>query len=538
MEPLFTYLWKSAAIITMFYGFYKLLLQKETHFKSNRYFLFSGILASLIIPFIILPKYVEIEPIQSTIVHGTFNTVTDSPTQMINWTAILLYGYIIITATLIVKFIIQLLSVANVVRNGVIKKIDNFYHVQTNIEASPFSFFNFIVFNPKQFNENELDHILNHEKVHALQKHSIDTVFVSILTIIQWFNPFVWLYKKEIAENLEFLADEYAQKASSSENSYQQLLLKTTVPNYQMALANNFYNSLLKKRIIMLHKQRSNSNSHWKYALMIPLLLAFVFTFNTKTIAQQKKMKIIKEKVEVFAMGISKKSTKTDLGNIVKSFSEKGLNVKFDNVKRNSNNEITSIKIDAKAKNGKASAAYASDLKDGINPIHISFDNENNNLSIGSSDGHGYSFSDKGHKIMRHSGGGKANSFVFISDDEDDDSNTNIWVTKDGDTTKIINKKIIVEIDDEHTGDAKHKFIVKEDHDGDDDIRTEVIKIKGAKGKAVKHIMFSSDDKDDKNTITTYIVNGKKMTKQEFKKFDKEKIKSIEIKKEKIKKKN
>jgi hypothetical protein len=94
-----------------------------------------------------------------------------------------------------------------------------------------------------------------------------------------------------------------------------------------------------------------------------------------------------------------------------------------------------------------------------------------------------------------------------------------------------------VEIDEEHTDDVKHKFIIKEDHDGDE-IKTEVIKIRGAKGKAEKHIIFSSDDEDDENTITTYIVNGKKMTKEEFKKFDKEKIKSIEIKKEKIKKKN
>jgi len=532
MESLFTYLWKSAAIITLFYGFYKLLLQKETHFKSNRYFLFSGILASLIIPFIIIPRYVEIETIQSTIVQDTINIATDNPTQMINWTAILLYGYIIISATLIVKFIVQLISVANVVRKGKIKKIDNFYLVQTNIEASPFSLFNFIVFNPKQFDESELGHILNHEKVHAFQKHSFDTIFANILTIVQWFNPFVWLYKKDVTENLEFIADEYAQKSSSSESSYQQLLLKTTVPNYQMTLANNFYNSLLKKRIIMLHTQRSNSNTQWKYALMIPLLLAFVFTFNTETIAQQKKTKIIKQKIEVFAMGISKESTQADLNKIIKSFAEKGLIVKFNNVKRNSDNEIIAIKIDAKAKNGKASAAYVSDLKDGINPIQISFDNENNNLSIGSSSGHDYSFSDKGHKIMKHSG--KGNSFVFITDDEDDESDTKIWVTKDGDTTKIINKKMIIEIDEEHEGDAKHKFIVKEDHHGDE-VKTEVIKIKGAKGK--KHFIFSSDDDDNENTITTYIVNGKKMTKEDFKKFDKEKIKTIEIKKEKIKKK-
>ena len=537
MEPLFTYLWKSAAIIMLFYGFYKLLLQKETHFRSNRYFLLSGVVASLILPLITIPLYVEIETIQSTIGDGIMNTAAVNPTQMIDWVAILLYGYLLITAIFLVKFILQLVSIANLIRKGVIKQKDNFYLVQTNSEASPFSFFNLIVFNPRQFNENELDHILNHEKIHALQKHSFDTILVHILTTIQWFNPLVWYYKKDLAENLEFIADENAQKSSSSETSYQELLLKTTVPNYQMAIANNFYNSFLKKRIIMLHKQRSNSNSQWKYVLIIPLLFAFMFTFNTETIAQQKKVKIIKEKIEVYAMGISKKSTKADLDIIVNSFSEKGLDVKFSGVKRNSDTEITSIKIDATAKSGKASAAYASDLKDGINPIQISFDKENNNLSIGSSsDSHGFTFSDKRHKVMRHKGKGKDSS-VFISNDEDDDISTNIWVTKDGDTTKIINKKMIIDIDEEHTSDKKHIYIVKGD-DEDDEIKTEVIKIRGAKGTGENHFVYLSDDEDDENTTTTYIVNGKKMTKEQFKKFDKEKIKTIEIKKEKIKKKN
>ena len=237
MESLFTYLWKSTAIITLFYSFYKLLLQKETHFKSNRYFLFSGIVASLIIPLITIPRYVEIETIQSTIVDGLMNTVAVTPTQMIDWASIFLYGYLLITSILLVKFILQLASIANLIRKGVIKQKDNIYLVQTNIEASPFSFFNLIVFNPKQFNESELDHILNHEKVHVLQKHSIDTILAHILTTIQWFNPLVWFYKKDIVENLEFIADENAQKSSSSEASYQELLLKTTVPNYQMAVA-------------------------------------------------------------------------------------------------------------------------------------------------------------------------------------------------------------------------------------------------------------------------------------------------------------
>ena len=107
MESLFTYLWKSAAIITLFYLFYKFLLQNETHFKSNRYFLFIGVLASLSIPLIIIPRYVEIETIQSIVVDGALNVATVNPSQIINWITILLYGYITISSILLLKLLLQ-----------------------------------------------------------------------------------------------------------------------------------------------------------------------------------------------------------------------------------------------------------------------------------------------------------------------------------------------------------------------------------------------------------------------------------------------
>jgi len=304
-----------------------------------------------------------------------------------------------------------------------------------------------------------------------------------------------------------------------------------------MALANNFYNSLLKKRIIMLHKKRSNSKSQWKIALIVPLLLAFVFIFNTKLIAQQKngkKIVKIEVEVEVFAMKITKESSKEDLKQITENFKEKGLSVKFSSIKRNDNNEIKAIKIDAEADSGKASAAYATNDVKGINPIQISFDSENNNLSIGSSEGHGihgYSFSDKGrHKMIKHKGEG--NSVIYVSNDDDEHTSTKVWVNKEGDTTKI--KKMIIEIDEDHDGEGIHQIMI----DDEEGTETEIIKIKNKKGDGKGNFVFiSEDDDNDDNTVTTYIVNGKKMSRVEFKKFDKKKIKTIEIKKEVTKKK-
>tara|TARA_R110002073_G_scaffold57778_4_gene146716 strand:- start:132095 stop:133753 length:1659 start_codon:yes stop_codon:yes gene_type:complete len=525
METLFTILCKSASITILFYSFYRLFLQKETYFNSIRYFLLIGIISAVIIPFIIIPVYVDVTNIASQ--QFNFSTIGDntftSQTALLTWPFAIKLVYFIVTSALLLRFIIQLTSIVQLIRKSETVKKEGYFLVKTSMETSPFSFFNYIVYNPSQFNKHEFTHILTHEKVHAIQKHSIDTLLANVLAIIQWFNPIAWMYKRDIEQNLEFIADEYTQKVSKSNRLYQQLLLKTTIPNYQMALANNFYNSLLKKRIIMLHKQRSNSTTQWKMAFIAPLLIAFIFTFNTETIAQQKQetKKIVTETIEVYAMGFTKTATKEELDNMTASFKKKGLDLAFKGIKRNNANEIIAIKIDAKSKNGKAAASYAADVEEGINPIQISFDNDNNNLSIGSSKNgqHAYSFhTDKKNKEMHIKGEGKrSNKFVFLTDDDDDE---NVWITKKG------NKKVIIEIDtDNHSDEDVHEIIIDEDNDGKK-VKKEVIKIRKKKGKGEEKMIFISSSDGGQ---PLYLVDGKEITQEEMDKIDSDTIEKIEV---------
>ncbi len=511
MEAFFTHLWKSAAIITIFYGFYKLVLHKETYFHSIRYFLLFGIVASLTLPFIFITKYITIESTQS-ILANTGSDITTIPFDTsINWLSIISYIYGVTTAILCVKFIFQLTSIGALIYRSNCLKVDNLYMIETSSQESPFSFFNFIVYNPTHFKKDELKQIIAHEKAHAIQKHSLDTILSNLFVVFLWFNPIVWFYRKNIEQNLEFIADEHAQNTTKSQNTYQQLLLKTTLPNYQMALVNNFYNSLLKKRIIMLHKQRSNSTSQWKFALIIPFLIAFIFAFNTKIIAQQKqiKKKIVKLHMEVSDMSIDKKTTKDALNKIVDTFSEQGLTVKFSGIKRNKANEIIAIKINAKTNDGKKSTSYAINDNESIKPIQISFEKGNNTLSIGSVDSH---------TIHSHSSSrkGKGTNVVVISDD--DGQSTYV--------TKSKNNKMIIEIKEEHEHDeGDHNLveeIIFEDEDGNK-VKKEIIKIK--KGGDNKFV-FISDDQDKSPLI---FLNGKEITKKEMEDLDTDSIANINV---------
>ena len=72
---------------------------------------------------------------------------------------------------------------------------------------APFSFFSYIVYNSSLYNSTELENILEHEKIHSEQNHTTDVLISRIFCIVFWFNPIVWLYKKAIMQNLEFIAD-------------------------------------------------------------------------------------------------------------------------------------------------------------------------------------------------------------------------------------------------------------------------------------------------------------------------------------------
>ena len=208
------YLLKSSGIIAIFYGFYKIVLERETFFQSNRYFLLTGILIALVLPYINIPLYIgnNSKPIEDFIVLENHAIITKDET--INWLTIFNKIYLIGVLFLIGKLIVNLISLGNLILKHPVEKVNGFSMVRTHQDISPFSFFNYIVFNPNQFNSKELKQIISHEKIHAFQYHSIDIIISQIISIILWFNPIIWLYKKELVQNLEFIADDKAQQES------------------------------------------------------------------------------------------------------------------------------------------------------------------------------------------------------------------------------------------------------------------------------------------------------------------------------------
>ncbi|MBC9797743.1 M56 family metallopeptidase [Sinomicrobium weinanense] len=291
MEDFLIYTFKSAGFITLFYLCYRIFLHRETFFKLNRYFLLTGMALSVMLPFLTITRMVEGAPVNYIPAGPTGNPDVRDITAMPDIWSVIFWIYISGAAFFAGRLLLQLWSLKRFLSGCEKDRQEGFVLAETTRNTMPFSFFNLIVYNPSMYTDKkELNAILEHEKVHAWQKHSLDMILLQLFMVFQWCNPVVWLYKRMVSANLEYLADRDAVRKGINKKDYQYLLLGQTeaYKNY-IALTNTFFNSSIKKRVVMLNKNNSSRKQLWKYGVVIPVLTVFLLIVNTKIEAQEKK---------------------------------------------------------------------------------------------------------------------------------------------------------------------------------------------------------------------------------------------------------
>lgn len=270
-----SYLIQVNIYLTLFYAFYVLVLQNETFFKWNRIFLVSSGGLSFLIPLmqsewvknLFVTKTIEefsgtaLNPLMLNEVQISVNRNEGLTTG--EWIALL---YLLGVLLFLSKFLWQLSKVSKSFHEG--SQAQSFFHKIKVSERLP-----------------SRESIIKHEEVHASQLHSADVIIFELISIINWFNPVVYAYKKSVKYIHEFIADE-AASIDTGKSEYALLLVSNAFGVQNDQLTNNFYNqSLLKKRIIMLHKTKSRRTALLKYGLTAPLFAAML-VFSSATINQ------------------------------------------------------------------------------------------------------------------------------------------------------------------------------------------------------------------------------------------------------------
>lgn len=283
----------SAALAVLYIG-YCWVIRREERFGIHRFTLLAIILFSLFTPFLVdgVDKLLNIMNLGNGAVNAQstenlanrWNVLIHSMMQQRvelnsgsqfpwHWLAL---AVITVSTLLILRFIYQLVRLARICQKSEVQCFGEFNLVKSNLIQQPFSFWHW-VFVPTHFNDaNDQHEILEHEKIHVSQMHSVDLLLIELLAAAMWFNPVMWMIRKRIRLIHEYLADEGALSTGIDARRYKALLLNQVTEERLICLSSSFNHSLIKKRMIMISKNKSNEKSSMRLLAFVPLSLVMV----------------------------------------------------------------------------------------------------------------------------------------------------------------------------------------------------------------------------------------------------------------------
>jgi TonB family protein len=282
METFALYLLKSVIWLTGFALVYFLFLQNERFFRLKRYYLVAGVLISIIFPLFTFHYQVDMAAAANTS-PGIFPSDTEitsgirplSGDKKFDFSYILMIAYLSGILFFIFKSIRHARSLLKTINKMKVNGPEPAKIVRTSDFSGSFSFFNYVFINPS-VDDKELDVIMNHELVHVNQKHWLDLLLGELLRMIQWINPFAWIYTGFIRQNHEYIADEVALQQTSDPSVYKAVLVNQLFDSKVFRLSNSFNYSLNKKRFDMMKKTITSPYRKMRLLLVLPVF-AFVF---------------------------------------------------------------------------------------------------------------------------------------------------------------------------------------------------------------------------------------------------------------------
>lgn len=274
------YLLKSVTALSLLYTFYWLVLRNETYYSWNRLFLFFTMVVSVLAPIFSfsvasLPPTIFARVLNTVVISG--NTASAESVKSLDLWNILSIVYISGAVFFCLRFLSSLAQIHFLYQRYPKYNYHGFRAVVLNNDQSPFTFFNILFISKIDFESGKIDETIVHEKAHKEEFHTLDILLMEIVTIIQWFNPFVWLLRHSLRSEHEFLADNRVLLEGFDKVRYQEMLFKKSLGITSFSLTNNFNYSLLKKRLKMMTTRKSSTLNKIKYFVSLPLLL-FVVT--------------------------------------------------------------------------------------------------------------------------------------------------------------------------------------------------------------------------------------------------------------------
>ena len=294
MFDFITYLGQSALCLVALYIIYKATMSHETLHRLNRVTLLAMVVLSAVLPMCRIEIVREVDAVLTPIVdeESVVAVATNAAPETVDYRPIIEDALVVIfligAAFMVVRLAMSWLSVWRVVRSGEHEELGEGVRL-TVVEklSSPFSWFRHVVVSRTDMDENR-DMILEHELAHVRFGHSWDVLFVDLALIVWWFNPAMWLLRRELQSLHEYQADDAVLNRGIDAKTYQLLLIKRAVGSRLHSVANCLNHSNLKNRITMMCRKQSSRWQSAKLLLVLPMVAISLSAFATTVYVETK----------------------------------------------------------------------------------------------------------------------------------------------------------------------------------------------------------------------------------------------------------
>ena len=280
MTAFLIYIIKSTVYLSVFYAFFILFMKNTTFFRFNRIVFLAASAMCFILPAVeISPSIFDgvnmpmnvIEEALGPAYASTIDGITITPIPINLWLIIVSVIYFTGFITVLGSNIASYIRLYKLLHMNQAECIDGIKVLRVDMDMPSFSWGRYIVISRSDLESSPA--IFTHERMHIKCRHTIDLMLHSIITTMHWFNPLVWIARMELKMLHEYEADELTLKTGISSAQYQLLLVKKTVDAKQFQMANGFYHSKLKNRIIMINKKKTNRWMRLAYIICIPAII-------------------------------------------------------------------------------------------------------------------------------------------------------------------------------------------------------------------------------------------------------------------------
>ena len=313
MYDLMIYSLKVGACLAVFYLFFKLLLSRETFHRFNRIVVLGAMVLSFVLPLCVITVYREMPVLPEFPAEEMATAVAAEPIPApFPWEKLAGGAFLTGAVAALLWTCWSLFGVVRLVRRGRRERLeDGSVLVRTDRAVTPFSWGRYIVMSGKDLAENG-DAILLHERAHLRLRHSVDLIVTDVAGCLQWFNPAMWLLRRELRAIHEYEADEAVLESGVDAKSYQLLLIRKAAGGRWYSVANSFNHSKLKNRITMMLRKRSSRWAGVKALLLLPLMGVALGAF-AETAYRFPEDKVTKEKPVIRIRGVKSSPGKEPL---------------------------------------------------------------------------------------------------------------------------------------------------------------------------------------------------------------------------------